>query len=320
MAKRKTLSATHTLNFTPRRPYNFDATVHKPDHFPSADNHWEPGVRWQTMRWQNVPLGLKIESRGTTHKPKVCVTVWAGKKLDRRFLNGLRHEISRRYSFELDLSEFNRRFRDDPQLGPALRRWRGMRPMDYCSLYEGIIICIVLQNATVRRTVSMLQALFEAYGALLVYDDREHYCYWPPSALDRVTEQDLRDLKVGYRAKNIKKVTDAFATGVIDESEFRRKSREGQREDLGRLYGLGPASIGYILGELDHISPWEQKIYSKLFFDVDPDDPVPADVLLAFFDRHFGEHKMLAVRYIWEDLFWKRKHEHIPWLEKLIRL
>jgi hypothetical protein len=29
---------------------------------------------------------------------------------------------------------------------------------------------------------------------------------------------------------------------------------------------------------------------------------------------------MLAVHYIWEDLFWKRKNEHIDWLEKLIRL
>jgi hypothetical protein len=29
---------------------------------------------------------------------------------------------------------------------------------------------------------------------------------------------------------------------------------------------------------------------------------------------------MLAVHYIWEDLFWKRKYEEVDWLEKLIRL
>jgi hypothetical protein len=28
----------------------------------------------------------------------------------------------------------------------------------------------------------------------------------------------------------------------------------------------------------------------------------------------------LASHYIWEDIFWKRKHEHIEWLEKEIRL
>jgi 3-methyladenine DNA glycosylase/8-oxoguanine DNA glycosylase len=74
------------------------------------------------------------------------------------------------------------------------------------------------------------------------------------------------------------------------------------------------------LDVLNHISPWEQKIYSKLFFDTEPDDPVPVDELLAFFNEHFGEYRMLAVHYFWEDLFWKRKTEHVEWLEKLVRL
>jgi hypothetical protein len=73
------------------------------------------------------------------------------------------------------------------------------------------------------------------------------------------------------------------------------------------------------LDQMDHISPWEPKIYSKLFFDRDPDDLVEVDELLKTFER-FGEYQMLAVHYIWEDLFWRRKHEHVEWLEKLIRL
>jgi hypothetical protein len=73
------------------------------------------------------------------------------------------------------------------------------------------------------------------------------------------------------------------------------------------------------LDEMDHISPWEQKIYSKLFFDREPDDPLGVDELLRTFDR-FGEYEMLAVHYIWEDLFWRRKYEPVEWLEKLIRL
>ena len=44
------------------------------------------------------------------------------------------------------------------------------------------------------------------------------------------------------------------------------------------------------------------------------------DLLLQTFEQRFGKYKMLAVHYIWEDLFWRRKHEHVEWLEKLIRL
>ena len=50
------------------------------------------------------------------------------------------------------------------------------------------------------------------------------------------------------------------------------------------LYGIGPASVWYVLfdvyhqwDELNHISPWEQKIYSKLFFDQGPEEPVAVD-------------------------------------------
>ena len=103
-------------------------------------------------------------------------------------------------------------------------------------------------------------------------------------------------------------------------------SREERRKALLDLYGIGPASVWYILfdvyhqwDELNHVSPWESKIYSKLFFDRDPGDPLPADEILQTLDARFGEWKMLAVHYIWEDLFWRREHEPVPWLEALIR-
>jgi 3-methyladenine DNA glycosylase/8-oxoguanine DNA glycosylase len=168
--------------------------------------------------------------------------------------------------------------------------------------------------------------LFENYGTLLTYDHKALYCFWKPEIIDGVTEEELRALKVGYRAKSIKRVTGAFVRREVDEFELRGKSKEEQREALLALYGIGPASVWYILfdvfhhlDEMDHISPWEQKIYSKLFFDRDPDDPVGVDELLKTFER-FGEYEMLAVHYIWEDLFWHRKHEPVEWLEKLIRL
>jgi 3-methyladenine DNA glycosylase/8-oxoguanine DNA glycosylase len=173
----------------------------------------------------------------------------------------------------------------------------------------------------------MMQALFENYGTLVSYDGKDLYCFWEPEVIAGTTEQQLRQLKVGYRAKSIKWVTEAFVEGQVEEFELRNRSREEQRQALLELYGIGPASVQYILpdvfhhlDELNHISPWEQKIYSKLFFDTEPDDPVPADELLAFFKQRFGEYGMLAVHYFWEDLFWKRKTEQVEWLERLIRL
>ena len=327
MSQPMVLEAKSAIELLPKAPFNFDATMHKPDHFPSADNEWESGIRWQTMLWQNVPLGLKFENRGTVDRPAISLSIWSRYELGQDFLDGLSEEINYRCNLQLDLTEFNRRFGDGPQLGPVIDKWRGMRPASYSSLCEYLIIAIVLQNATVRRSVNMMQALFENYGTSLSYDDKELYCFWEPEVVDRATEQELRQLKVGYRAKSIKRVTQAFARREIDEFELRNKSGEEQRAALLGLYGIGPASVGYILGdvfhhldELNHISPWEQKIYSRLFFDTDPDEPVPVDTLLKLFNERFGDYRMLAVHYFWEDLFWRRRHEEVEWLEKLIRL
>jgi hypothetical protein len=193
----------HVTELMPRAPFNFDATLHKPDHFPSADNAWEPGAHWQTMLWRGQRLGLKFQDLGTTERPKIALSIWSGEKLGQDYVAGLLDEINYRYNLQFDLAEFNQRFQGDPQLGPVIDKWRGMRPVTHSSLYEYLMIAIVLQNANVRRSVNMLQALFANYGTPLSYDGQELYCFWAPGAIDAASEQDLRQLKVGYRAKAI---------------------------------------------------------------------------------------------------------------------
>lgn len=327
VAKAILLATKRTTALFPKAPFNFDATMHKPDHYPSGDNEWEPGVRWQTMLWQKVPLGLKFENQGTIDQPEVVLSIWSEDKLGHDFVDGLTDEVNYRYGLQLDLTEFNERFRGDALLGPVISKWRGMRPLNCSSLYEYLMIAIVLQNATVRRSANMMRALLENYGSLLSYEGRELYCFWEPEVIDKAAEEGLRGLKIGYRAKSIKAVTSAFVRKEIDEYELRSKCREEQREALLALYGIGPASVGYILFDVFHhlegmeyISPWEQKIYFKLFFNQETDGPISVQKLLELFHRRFGKYEMLAVHYVWEDLFWRRKESEIEWLEKLIRL
>jgi DNA-3-methyladenine glycosylase II len=317
----------HMSDLIPAAPFNFDATLHKPDHFPTPDNAWTPGVRWQTMRWQGVPLGLKFEDAGAVDAPRIRLSIWASERLDQGFVDGLLSEIGYRFGFDLDLTDFNRRLAAHPRLGPVLTRWRGMRPLNCSSLYEYLMIAIVLQNATVRRSVQMMRALDERYGAPVSYDSQELYVTWAPEDIRGASEEELRGLKVGYRAKSITRVTEAFVSGQVDEMALRHHSREDQRQALLALYGVGPASVEYILFDvfhhhdaMAHISPWEQKIYSKLFFDRNLDDPAPVPELLAYFSAEFAPYQMLAVHYFWEDLFWRRKVEPVAWLEELIRL
>jgi 3-methyladenine DNA glycosylase/8-oxoguanine DNA glycosylase len=316
----------HAVDLVPSAPFDFDSTFHKPDHFTTGDNHWEPGVRWQTWRWCGLPLGLAFRSTGTVEEPGLRVDVYHTQNLGADVVAALAAEIRYRYNLDLDLTGFYRVFAGDPVLGPVVRRWCGLRPGHPSSLYEYLIIGIVLQNATVRRSIQMFGALLETFGQRLEFDGRALWCFWEPGGFRAVSEDDLRALKVGYRAKAIKRIDDQFAQGAIDEMALRQADRDTQMNELLKLYGVGPATVWYLLFDVfhhwdffNHVSPWEQKIYSKLFFDQDPDDPVPVDVLLAHFEQ-YGPYKQLAVHYLWEDLWWRRTHEPVPWLEKLIRV
>lgn len=320
------LNCTTKIEITPTAPFNFNPTFYKPDHFTSGDSLWEPGTRWQTWLWKNTFLGLKFTGPGTSNKPRVIVEVFSSKKLTKEFLDSLHKEIIYRYNLNLSLADFYNKSKEDKVLSPIIRRLKGMRPGHPSSLYEYLIIGIVLQNATVKRSVQMFKALLENFGTCLEFDGKRLWCFWSIGRLQNVSEQELRNLKVGYRAKSIKKIDDYFFSNAINEMDLRKKNRETQRIELLKLYGVGPATVWYLLFDVfhhwdffNHISPWEQKIYSKIFFDQDPDNPVSVDKLLEHFKK-FGDYKQLAVHYLWEDLWWRHKANPIPWFKKLIRI
>jgi 3-methyladenine DNA glycosylase/8-oxoguanine DNA glycosylase len=153
-----------TIKVTPTKPFNFDATFHKPDHFPSGDNHWESGIRWQTMYWKGKQVGLKITNSGTANQPEILIDIYYPKPLCDDFINSLINEIKYRFNLELNLTEFYKIFRNDKILGSILKKWKGMRPGHPSSLYEYIIIGILLQNTIIRRSIKMFQSLLEKYG------------------------------------------------------------------------------------------------------------------------------------------------------------
>lgn len=315
------------LDLFPTTPFNFDSTFHKPDHFPTTDTRWQNNQRWQTMLWQGERLGLIFENDGTTTEPKVTVRVHSARALSPDFLESLQRELTWRYNLNLNLEAFYQAMECEPVLRDAVRRFYCLRPMHPGSLYEYLIIAIVLQNATVRRSVQMMQALFERYGTPLEFDGQTFWCFWTPDVLAQADEQELRAIKMGYRAKSLIRVSIPFANAELDEMDLRTRPADEQEAALLALYGIGPASVGYILFDvfhrwdvLKHISPWEQKIYTRLFFDRDYEtDLVPVSDMLRYFER-WGQWKNLAIHYLWQDLWWKRRNEVIPWLEQLIRL
>ncbi len=308
----------------PTAPFHFDGTFHKSSHFPAGMDDWQPGIYWQSIRIGSKLIGLRIEDCGRRRSPKLKVTTFCNRGLDDGEIRRLGQELRWRFDLDADLREFNRRAARDRRFGPVFRKWLGMRVSNAYDLYGLLVVGVVLQNATVRRTVQMMESLLETFGIRLRFDGKELFAMWLPADLEPVSEQQLRALRIGYRAKSLKRLSTDFADGKVNERVLRSMGKQDARDELMKLYGVGPETARIVMhdafhdyGAFDHVAPWQQKIYSRLFYNR---ATVSAKRIRDDIRAQYGEYAMLAVHYVWEDLFWKRRTERIPWLEKEIRL
>lgn len=316
--------STQTIMINPKAPFHFDGTFKKPSHFPTDFRCHVSGRYWQTLRLPDQVVGVRLTDVGGEHDPAIELTVFSEEELTDERIGKIRDEIAWRFDLHADLSPFVNRFSRDPVLAPALDRWRGMRVSSSYSLYEFLAVTTVLQNTTVRRSTQMLRTLFGRFGRRVLFDDKELWSFWPAESVAAAGEAELRALKIGYRAKTLDRVARSTVAGEIDVTEIRRLPREAQRKAILSIYGVGPASVAYILFEilhrydaLDTLSPWEQKIYSRLLFS---SELVPVGEIVAETERRWGPWRMLAAHYVFEDLFQRHQEEPIPWLTELIRL
>ncbi len=319
------LDKTFSTTISPIPPYNFDPTVFKPSHYPDPLKIYESGKYWFVLRLKNKVYGIKLVNRGTIPKPKVQVIIFSIKKLSKNEIKNVIGEVSYRFEFQRDISEFSKKFKNDRILAPFIKKWCGMHGSCGQDLYGLLMIGIFLQNTVIKRSVQMTKVMLEKYGIKVKFDNRILYYFWQPERIIKISEKELRDLRVGYRAKLFIKTSKSFIKEKIDEFRLRQLPVEEAKERLLKIYGVGPETARILLVEalhhydiFDHVAPWQQKIYSRLLFNK---KLVPTNKIIKYIKNKWGEWANLAASYIWEDIFWQRKQgKKIDWLEKEIRL
>jgi 3-methyladenine DNA glycosylase/8-oxoguanine DNA glycosylase len=319
------LTKNYTKIIYPKKPYNFDATIYKPSHYPSKLNFYEIGKYWFVLKLKNRIYGIKMENLGDVEKPKIKICIFSDTHISKTELKEVLKELEFRFEFNKDISEFSKKFSKDKRLLPFIQKWRGMHGSCAQELYGLLMIGIFLQNTIVRRTVQMTNIMLENYGIEVNFDNKKIYAFWNPEDIMKISEEKLRDLKLGYRAKLLIKLSDTFIKEDIDEFKLRELPFEKTKKELLKLYGVGPETARILLHEafhhyenFEHVSPWQQKILSKLLFNK---KLVTIKKIINYVNKKYGKWVVLAVEYVWEDIFWQRKQgKKIAWLEKEIRL
>ncbi|MBN1377234.1 hypothetical protein JW949_02775 [Candidatus Woesearchaeota archaeon] len=302
----------------PKAPYNFDYSVHNPSHYPTPLVKYERGRLWFSFRFKEKLAGVKFIDKGEIDKPKIEATVYYRNKLDKTFEDELFRELDYRFQLQEDYSEFYKKFEKDKIAGKVIRKFKGMHNFCIKGLYEYLMIAILLQNATIKRTVQMTDSILKNYGDTINFDGVKLYSIWKPENLLKVSESELRSLKVGYRAKSFIRATEDYLK--INEYSMRKLDNLELRKELLKIYGVGPASVDYIMTGVFHrnilntIPPWEAKIYSKLI-GLNTTNPKK---IMELLDKRYGRYKSYVMGHLFMDISWKHKHKRIDWMEKLL--
>lgn len=300
----------------PKRPYDFKHSVQNPVYYPTPIEETADSRKWFTMRWGSKAIGVRLSDLGSVDRPSVGVSVFSQGRVDR---DPLMSELSYRFGWDEDYSPLYALARRDGRLGSAAGRLRGTRLLCAESLYDYLMISIFLQNTNVKRSAQMTRAMLEAYGELVEFDGKALYCFWTPRRILRVSEAELRGLRVGYRAKSFLRASQDCLK--LDEGGMRRLDGERLRDSLLSIYGVGPASLDSLMRDVFHrwdalnvVPPWEAKIYHRLL-GTNSESP---DRILSEIKRRYGGLRALAIYYLFVDLAWRHREKPIEWFGKVM--
>lgn len=128
--------------------------------------------------------------------------------------------------------------RDGPLVREAYDRYAGMRIVS--DPFFGCLVSFVCSaQMRVERIFGMQESLREAYGEAVEFDGRTYHAYPTPEALAGAAEDDLRDLRLGYRAPYVVRTASMVASGELTEADVRKDGLEATREALKGFVGVG---------------------------------------------------------------------------------
>ena len=212
--------------------------------------------------------------------------------------------MSRR-SFRFDLGTDYDAFRKainprDAYLKRAADFGQGVRILRQ-DLWEMIITFIISQQQTIPSIRRRVEDLSHTYGSRLPVPGT-FYSFPSPEQLSAASLEDLLAMKLGYRAKYIKRACEDACSGRLDLSSLGSLSYEDAMDYLTGFYGIGEKVANCIcLFGLHHIDAfpvdtWIRKILMNRYAPKSrlPKDLPQSRVCEALIRKHFSRYRGFA--------------------------
>jgi N-glycosylase/DNA lyase len=204
-------------------------------------------------------------------------------------------DTRRYFGLDKDLGAIYRSINRDATIAAAIRRYPGLRLIRQ-EPWECLLSYICSANSSIPQIKRMLTNLAARFGDELWLGDYSDFSFPTPEQLEGATLQQLKDCKVGFRAK--------FLLNAIRKHDGIEWSREG----LMGLDGVGPKIADcvslFALGVTDAfpIDVWIRRGMEKAYFR---GRKASYNDISNFARNHFGKYAGYAQEYLYH--FWRHE-------------
>jgi len=196
-----------------------------------------------------------------------------------------------------DLEEIFQTFPEDENLEKAKEHMWGLRIVQD-DFFPCLISYLCSPQMRIPRIKEMHNKMAEEFGEKIEFDGHQLLRFPTLEELSEASEDDLRDLGVGYRAKYIIESMKILNDGF--EPEF-SENYEKAREKMKELYGVGDKVADCVLLfsqehlEAYPVDTWAQKAINEQYPELHSDN---YDELSRNMRDHFGKYSGYAQEYI----------------------
>jgi DNA-3-methyladenine glycosylase II len=236
------------FSIVPRAPFRLDATVWVLRR--RAENALDP---WDGRTYRRVvllggsPAELVAVDTGSMDRPRLDIAVF-GDRLSANAERLATAAIDRMLGLSCDLDGFYRLAANDATLRPIARKFRGLKPVAYPSLFEALVNGIACQQVTLTFGIQLLNRLIEACGHPIEVNDTSARAFPQPHDLLSLGSQSIRNLQFsGVKTRALLEVSQAIIDRKIAFETIERLDDAAAIAHLCALRGVGRWTAEYVL-------------------------------------------------------------------------
>jgi DNA-3-methyladenine glycosylase II len=171
-----------------------------------------------------------------------------GQPLQQSLKSAVSSALDRLLGLHSDLTAFYRFAARKGRLGDLVRRFRGMKPPRFATVFEAAINAIACQQITLTLGIRLLNRLAANYGVTVQKSTDAAHAFPRPEDLAQSRPQDLR--RLGFSRQKGRAMIDlarSIAEGRCQLEKLAELSDEEALERLRELRGIGRWTAEYVL-------------------------------------------------------------------------